>query len=74
MLYATCFTCHSIYVIDRKGNEKVLAGNGVAGDKDGPLREAQFKAPNSIAISPDGTLYISEFSVNRIRKITGLEN
>ena len=46
----------------------------VAGDKDGPLTEAQFKDPNSIAISPDGSLYISEFSVNRIRKITGLEN
>lgn len=73
-LYATCFTCHNIYVIDREGNEKVLAGSGVAGDKDGPLREAQFKGPNSIAISPDGSLYISEFSVNRIRKITRLEN
>jgi sugar lactone lactonase YvrE len=73
-LYVTCFTCHNIYAIDREGNRKVLAGNGVAGHKDGPLREAQFKDPNSIAISPDGSLYISEFSVNRIRKITRLEN
>ena len=73
-LYATCFTCHDVYIIDMQGNKKVLAGNGVAGDKDGPLTEAQFKDPNSIAISPDGSLYISEFSVNRIRKITGLEN
>jgi len=73
-LYATCFTCHNIYVIDKQGNKKVLAGNGVAGDKDGPLKEAQFKDPNSIAISPDGSLYISEFSVNRIRKIANLEN
>jgi DNA-binding beta-propeller fold protein YncE len=73
-LYATCFTCHNIYLIDRKGNQKVLAGNGVAGDKDGPLWEAQFNDPNSIAIAPDGSLYISEFSLNRIRKITRLEN
>ena len=73
-LYATCFTCHNIYAIDSRGSEKVLAGNGVAGDKDGPLKDAQFKDPNSIAISPDGSLYISEFSENRVRKITGLEN
>ncbi len=74
VLYATCFTCHNIYAIDRRGNKKILAGSGVAGDKDGPLSEAQFNDPNSIAISPDGSLYISEFSVNRIRKITGLDN
>lgn len=73
-LYATCLTCHNIYVIDRQGSEKVFAGNGVEGNKDGSLSEAQFKDPNSIAISPDGSLYISEFSVNRVRKITGLEN
>jgi len=73
-LYATCFTCHNIYVIDREGNKKVLTGTGVAGDNDGPLEKAQFKSPNSIAISPDGNLYISEFSVNRIRKITSLEH
>ena len=73
-LYATCFTCHNIYLIDRKGNQKVLAGNGVAGDKDGPMWDAQFNDPNSIAIAPDGSLYISEFSLNRIRKITRLEN
>jgi sugar lactone lactonase YvrE len=74
MLYATCFTCHNIYAIDRKGNKKVLTGNGVAGDKDGSLKEALFNNPNSIAIAPDGSLYISEFSVNRIRKISRLEN
>jgi len=73
-LYATCFSCHNIYAIDSKGSERVLTGNGVAGDRDGSLQEAQFQDPNSIAISPDGSLYISEFSVNRIRKITRLEN
>jgi len=73
-LYATCFTCHNIYLIDKNGNQKVLAGNGVAGDKDGPMWDAQFNDPNSIAIAPDGSLYISEFSLNRIRKITRLEN
>lgn len=73
-LYVTCFTCHNIYVIDKQGHNKVLAGNGVAGDKDGPLWEAQFNDPNSIAISPDGSLYISEFRLNRIRKIARLED
>jgi streptogramin lyase len=51
----------------------LLAGNGAAGHRDGSLHDAQFEGPNSIVVSPAGDLYISEFSANRIRKITGVE-
>jgi sugar lactone lactonase YvrE len=73
-LYTACFSRHTIYVITKDGKTTILAGNGIAGDKDGDLQDAQFNSPNSIGISSDGTLYISEFPVNRIRKITKLEN
>ncbi len=73
-LYAACFTCHAVYSITGTGKVSVVAGNGNAGNKDGKGSEAQFNGPNSIIISPRGILYVSEFPVNRIRKITGLEN
>jgi sugar lactone lactonase YvrE len=73
-LYATCFSCHNIYAITNDGKAELLSGNGTAGYKDGSLKEAQFNGPNSIAISTDGNLYISEFPVNRLRKIIKIEN
>jgi len=73
-LYTACFTRHTIYVITKDGKTTALSGNGIAGDKDGSLQEAQFNGPNSVEISQEGTLYISEFGLNRIRKIIKLEN
>jgi hypothetical protein len=72
-LYVTCFTCNNIYVVANGGETSLFSGNGVAGNKDGSLKEAQFNAPNSIAITNKGDIYVSEFSANRIRKITGAE-
>ena len=72
-LYAPCFSCHQIFVIDKNGKMELLTGND-AGYKDGNLVSAQFHGPNSITISPDGDIYVSEFEANRIRKITGIKN
>ena len=72
-LYAPCFTCHKIFVIDKNGKTELLTGND-AGYKDGNLMTAQFNGPNSIVISANGDIYISEFEANRIRKITGIKN
>jgi len=71
-LYVPCFSCHKIYAITKEGEVGLLTGDGPAGHKDGSLGNAQFEGPNSIVVSPGG-LYISEFTSNRIRKITGLE-
>jgi sugar lactone lactonase YvrE len=72
-LYVPCFSCNTIYVVNNRGKAAPYTGMQIAGDKDGTLKEAQFREPNSIIISNDGDIYISEFSVNRIRKIAKAE-
>jgi len=39
------------------------------GSIDGPTNNSLFYNPSAIAISRDGTLYVADFSNNRIRKI-----
>jgi sugar lactone lactonase YvrE len=72
-LYVPCFSLHNLYVVSADHKVALLAGKGKTGDQDGGLQEAMFNGPNSIALSKKGILYLSEFPVNRIRKITGLE-
>ena len=72
-LYVACFTCNNIYVVSNEGRTELFSGKGIAAYKDGTLDEAQFEGPNSIIISNEGNIYISEFSVNRIRKIIKAE-
>ena len=51
-------------------NVLVLAGDGVAGWRDGDVTRARFSDPFDVAIAPDGTVYISDAGVsNRIRAI-----
>ena len=68
-----CFSCNTIYVVNNRGKAAPYAGMQMAGDKDGALKEAQFREPNSIIISNVGDMYVSEFSLNRIRKIAKVE-
>jgi DNA-binding beta-propeller fold protein YncE len=72
-LYAASFTRHNIYSVTKEGRAEMIVGKG-EGYKDGNWDEAQFKGPNSIIISDDGDLYISEFSDNRIRKIMKIDS
>ena len=70
-LYAADFTKHQVYKVDTLGATTVVAGNGKAGySGDGALAvNAQLNSPVGTAIAPDGTLYIAEFSNDRIRKV-----
>ncbi len=70
-IYAADFTKHVVYKVDRLGATTVVAGNGRAGySGDGALAiNAQLNAPVGTAVAPDGTLYIAEFSNDRIRKV-----
>ncbi|MGZ5201390.1 MAG: NHL repeat-containing protein [Telluria sp.] len=53
------------------GNVTTIAGSaGVWGSADGTAAAAQFGGPGGVAVAPDGSLYVSEFSNNTIRKIT----
>lgn len=72
-LYVACFTCNTIYLVTKDGKTESLTGDTGAGYKDGSLASALFQGPNSIVISNEGDLYISEFTANRVRKITGVE-
>jgi hypothetical protein len=61
-----------IFKVDTEGILTIIAGTGVdgfSGDGD-PATEAQLSEPTSVAIGPDGDLYISDWGNNRIRKVT----
>ncbi len=48
---------------------ETYAGNGRLGNDDGPLGVASFSQPIGLALDSDGTLYVSDFVGNRIRRI-----
>jgi DNA-binding beta-propeller fold protein YncE len=50
----------------------VVAGDGVAGWRDGDAGRARFADPFDVAVAPDGTLYVSDAGASqRIRVIAG---
>lgn len=50
---------------------RTIAGTGIAGfsGDGGPAAKAQFNSPSAMALGPDGSLYLSDSSNNRIRRI-----
>lgn len=70
-IYAADFTKHLVYKVDRLGSTTVVAGTGRAGySGDGALAaNAQLNSPAGTAIGPDGSLYIADYSNDRIRKV-----
>jgi sugar lactone lactonase YvrE len=49
----------------------VLAGDGVAGVRDGDAAEARFSDPFGVAVSPDGTVYVADGGdAPRMRRIS----
>ena len=62
---------HVIRKIDTSGQVSVFAGTtGTYGSVDGTGTAAQFFNPTKIVIDKAGNLFVSEWSGNRIRKIT----
>lgn len=48
-----------------------LLGTAGPGDTDGPLSKAHIMGPYGIAVDQNGTIYVSDSSKNKIRKISG---
>ncbi len=57
--------------IDPKGVLHVVAGTGQKGDRgdDGPATQATVNGMHSLAVGPDGTVYLADTWNNRVRKL-----
>jgi sugar lactone lactonase YvrE len=72
-LFLVEFTGHRVRKIDGKGVLHTVAGTGekgYAGDG-GPAAKAQFNSMHSLAVTPNGDIYLADTWNNRVRKIDG---
>ena len=61
---------HAIRSVSADGTVTTLAGGNGAGTRDGPCQDAQFSEPSGVVADPErGTLYVSDWSGHRIRRI-----
>jgi len=67
-----------VYVADGGGNRirvvaggrvRTLAGDGAAGDVDGPASAARFDMPEGVAVARDGTVYVADTGNHDVRAI-----
>jgi uncharacterized protein (TIGR03437 family) len=70
-VYAADSGKHVVYKTDKLGATTIIAGTGVAGySGDGALANAaQLRTPAGVAVGSDGSVYISDYANNRIRKV-----
>lgn len=70
-MYVTDVTNHKVWRLGADGVVRTFAGTGTAGTSTTSLAAAQtpLNNPLSVAAAPDGTVYISDYSNNRVLKI-----
>jgi serine/threonine-protein kinase len=61
---------HRVRKLTRDGTVSTLAGSGSKGFADGAGAAAQFKHPYGVAVDGEGNIIITDFSNQRLRKIT----
>ena len=59
-----------IQKITPAGVVSTFAGSGTAGHQDATGTAAQFDGPRGVTVDSSGILYVTEYTGNRIRKIT----
>ena len=68
-LVLTEFGGHRVIALDRDGKATVLAGSGKKGFADGVGDKAEFNAPHTLVVAPDGAIYIADTLNHRVRKL-----
>jgi sugar lactone lactonase YvrE len=58
---------------EKKTVVTTIAGDGSAAFANGPVMSAKFDRPVDVAIAPDGTIYVTDYSDHRVRKIAAGE-
>lgn len=60
---------HRIRRVSADGHVSEWAGDGTAGLVNGPVGQARFNAPRSLAVANDGTVFVADTNNHVIRKI-----
>jgi sugar lactone lactonase YvrE len=68
-LYVADTGNNAIRKITPDGKVSTLAGDGLAGDKDGRGAAARFNGPIGVAVGDDGVVYVTDTYNDRIRRI-----
>lgn len=68
-VYVADFGNNVIRRISPAGQVVVFAGSGIPGFRDGPAAEAQFNGPGTLALDPEGNVYVTDGVNHRVRKI-----
>src|SRR5437870_6056324 len=69
-MYIAEFTGHRLLKVDPRGNLTTVAGTGEKGNggDGGPGLKARFDSMHSLAVAPDGAVYLADTYNHRIRK------
>jgi sugar lactone lactonase YvrE len=70
VLYVPDFSNQTIRKVLPDGTVSTFAGTGAARTDDGPIATATFAYPISIALGPDGALYVGDYSPGTVRRIS----
>jgi hypothetical protein len=63
---------YKVYKLDgTNGNVTAYAGTGAPGGADGPIATAEFYRPYFLWSDPFGTIYLTEYTTIKVRKISG---